>query len=151
MDTNQLTSHLSRIFKSQFYWEQNIFSLPKIEVLSWSNSLKHAWWPLMLGNCFIHFTVEHRFGCRTAEPGYAGDTGAIEIWLIDFEQTTQISLDNSSSSSKSIDKIIPFTLDLCLGNMWIVLMCLWLIKIVSNTKTQPNVIPVFVEVPSCRL
>ena len=38
--------------------------------------------PLMLQNCFFNFTVEHQFGCHTTQPGYAGDIGAIEIWLI---------------------------------------------------------------------
>ena len=40
--------------------------------------------PLMLQNCFIDFAVEHLFGCCTTEPGYAGDIGAIKIWLIDW-------------------------------------------------------------------
>ena len=40
--------------------------------------------PLMLWNCFIDFAIEHWFGCRATEPGFAGDIGAIEIWLIDW-------------------------------------------------------------------
>ena len=28
--------------------------------------------------------VEHWFGCRATEPGFAGDIGAIEVWLIDW-------------------------------------------------------------------
>ena len=39
---------------------------------------------LTLWNCFIDFAVEHWFGCHTTESGYAGDIGAIEIWLIDW-------------------------------------------------------------------
>ena len=31
-----------------------------------------------------NFTVEYRFGCRATEPGFPGDIGAIEIWLIDW-------------------------------------------------------------------
>ena len=27
---------------------------------------------------------EHWFGCRATEPGFAGDIGAIEVWLIDL-------------------------------------------------------------------
>ena len=38
---------------------------------------------LMLRNDFNDFAFEHRFGCCATEPGYAGDIGAIEIWLID--------------------------------------------------------------------
>ena len=38
--------------------------------------------PLMLSNCFIDFAIEHQFGCRATEPGFAGDTGAVEICLI---------------------------------------------------------------------
>ena len=34
--------------------------------------------PLMLGNCFIDFAVEHRFGCGTTEPAFAGEIGALE-------------------------------------------------------------------------
>ena len=37
----------------------------------------------MLRNCFLDFAVEHWFGCRTTELGFAGDIGAIEVWLID--------------------------------------------------------------------
>ena len=39
---------------------------------------------LMLRTCFLDFAVEHWFGCRATEPGFAGDIGAIEIWLIDW-------------------------------------------------------------------
>ena len=38
----------------------------------------------MLRNCFLDFAVEHWFGCRATEPRFAGDIGAIEIWLIDW-------------------------------------------------------------------
>ena len=38
----------------------------------------------MLRNCFLDFAVEHWFGCRATEPGFAGDIGAIEDWLIDW-------------------------------------------------------------------
>ena len=30
------------------------------------------------------FAVEHLSGCRDTEPAFAGDIGAIEIWLIDW-------------------------------------------------------------------
>ena len=39
---------------------------------------------LTLWNCFIDFAVENWCGCRANEPGYAGDIGIIEIWLIDW-------------------------------------------------------------------
>ena len=39
---------------------------------------------LMLRNDFNDFAFEHRSGCCTSEPGYAGDIGAIEIWLINW-------------------------------------------------------------------
>ena len=38
----------------------------------------------MLRNCFLDFAVEHWFGCRATEPGFAWDIGAIEVWLIDW-------------------------------------------------------------------
>ena len=40
---------------------------------------------LMLRNYFLDFAVEHWFGCRASEPGFVGDIGAIEVWLIDWE------------------------------------------------------------------
>ena len=47
---------------------------------------QHTHHPLMLQSCFIDFAVEHQFGCRNSEPGFAGDIGAIEIWLIDWHR-----------------------------------------------------------------
>ena len=38
----------------------------------------------MLRSCFLDFAVEHWFGCRAAEPGFSGDIGALEVWLIDW-------------------------------------------------------------------
>ena len=40
---------------------------------------------LMLRNSLNDFVFEHRSGCCATEPGYAGDIGAIKIWLIDWE------------------------------------------------------------------
>ena len=34
--------------------------------------------------CFLDFAVEHWFGCRTTEPGFTGDIGAIDVCLIDW-------------------------------------------------------------------
>ena len=39
---------------------------------------------LMLPNSLDDFVFEHQSVCCTTEPGYAGDIGAIEIWLIDW-------------------------------------------------------------------
>ena len=39
---------------------------------------------LMLWNCFLDFAVEHWVGCRATEPGFPGDIGAIQVWLIDW-------------------------------------------------------------------
>ena len=39
---------------------------------------------MTLRNCFLDSAVEHWFGCRATEPGFAGDIGAIETWLIDW-------------------------------------------------------------------
>ena len=38
----------------------------------------------MLRNCFLDFAVEHWFGWCATESGFAGDIGAIEVWLIDW-------------------------------------------------------------------
>ena len=35
-------------------------------------------------NCFLDFAVEHWFGCRATVPGFKGNIGAIEIWLINI-------------------------------------------------------------------
>ena len=37
---------------------------------------------LLLRNCFLDFAVEHWFGCRATEPGFAGGIGTIVVWLI---------------------------------------------------------------------
>ena len=39
---------------------------------------------LLLQNSLNDFVLEHRSGCCATEPGYAGDIGAIGIWLIDW-------------------------------------------------------------------
>ena len=39
---------------------------------------------LSVRNCSLNFPVEHWFGCRAPDPGYEGDVGAVEIWLIDW-------------------------------------------------------------------
>ena len=39
---------------------------------------------LMLRNSLKDLAFEHRSGCCATEPGYAGDIGAIDIWLIDW-------------------------------------------------------------------
>ena len=56
--------------------------------LDYCNSLLYgiADSPLMLRNCFVDFAVEHWFGCRATECGFAGDLGISEIWLIDCNQ-----------------------------------------------------------------
>ena len=38
------------------------------------------WWR----KCFINFAVEHWLVCRSTEPGFTGEIGAVEIWLIDY-------------------------------------------------------------------
>ena len=40
--------------------------------------------PLMLRNCFITFAVEYRFGCNATELGFAGNIGAIKMYLVDW-------------------------------------------------------------------
>ena len=39
---------------------------------------------LMLRNSLNDFVFEHQSGCCATKPGYAGDIGSIEIWLIDW-------------------------------------------------------------------
>ena len=45
---------------------------------------QHTRWPVDVTE-LLHqgIAVEHQFGCLTTEPGFAGDIGAAEIWLID--------------------------------------------------------------------
>ena len=54
---------------------------------------------LMLPNCFFDFAVEHWFDCNTTEPGFTGDIGAMEIWLID--------LNKFISQGKNSAKVLP--------------------------------------------
>ena len=56
---------------------------------------------LMLRNCFLEFAIKHWFGCRTTEPGFAEDIGAIEIWLTDWliDPPTPPNLYGSTSST----------------------------------------------------
>ena len=62
---------------------------------------------LMLRNCFLDFAVEHWFGCRATEPGFARDIGAIEVWLIDWliknvaEQTSLVELNKFNSTLRN--------------------------------------------------
>ena len=42
----------------------------------------------MLQNCFSDFAVEYQFDCCATESSFAGDIGAIEIWLIDWLAVT---------------------------------------------------------------
>ena len=41
--------------------------------------------PLIPWNCFIAFPIEHWFGCRATEPGFAGDIGYWAILLINWK------------------------------------------------------------------
>ena len=43
-----------------------------------------AQWPVDVTESLNNFVFEHRSGCCATESGYAGDIGAIEIWLIDW-------------------------------------------------------------------
>ena len=42
--------------------------------------------PLRPWNCFIDFAIEHWFGCRPTEHGFAGDIGAVESSLIELHR-----------------------------------------------------------------
>ena len=46
----------------------------------------------MFRNCFLGLAMEHWFVCVATEPGFAGDIGAIEVWLNDFTVEAQFSL-----------------------------------------------------------
>ena len=62
--------------------------------------------PLMLRNCFVNYAVEHWFGCHATKPGYAGDTGIIEISLIDWHSCMYYVMLAKLNISKSYDTII---------------------------------------------
>ena len=58
----------------------------------------------MLRNCLLDFFVEHWFGCRATEPGFAGDIGAIEVWLIDWlkiKRTKFLHIDRPQKDQRS--------------------------------------------------
>ena len=46
------------------------------------------------------FAVEHWIGCRATEPGFTGNIGAIEVWLIDW--LGQVVLVNTSVKVKVV-------------------------------------------------
>ena len=48
---------------------------------------------LMLRNSLNDFVFEHRSGCCATKPGYAGDIGAIQIWLIDWYDVVSIQVE----------------------------------------------------------
>ena len=54
--------------------------------------------PLMLLKWFIDFPFKHRFGYRATEPGFPGDIGTEEIWLIDWLICELLKLINVSLS-----------------------------------------------------
>ena len=108
------TSLCIHFFQTLLYWHawKDLFHIHIKQFLKWGK-YKMTWWHeiwwlysethkslhllssldephayhhglLMLRNCFLDFAVEKRFGCRTTEPGFAGDIGAKEYWLIDW-------------------------------------------------------------------
>ena len=60
---------------------------------------------LMLRNCFLDFAIEHWFGCCTTEPGFAGNIGAIEVWLIDWLIDWWITLEGVSNKDEIVSSI----------------------------------------------
>ena len=50
---------------------------------------------MMLWICFFDFAVEHWFSCCATENGFAGDIGAIEVWLTDWWSLDTLSLNLS--------------------------------------------------------
>ena len=67
---------------------------------------------LMLRNSLSDFVFEHQSGCCATEPGYAGDIGAIEIWLIDWKALATWA-HNFWAVNKILVKLSPFV-NLCI-------------------------------------
>ena len=70
---SQFSCYLQEISEDRSLW----FGLSPIDTITLHGLL-------MLRNCFPDFAVKHWFGCRTTESGFAGDIGAIEVWLVDW-------------------------------------------------------------------
>ena len=97
------SAHVSLLFGTTFhYLSVQPPRLPPSEDVS-----KHTFstWPfrgrhrcaLLPVDDFNDFAFEHRSGCCATEPGYAGDIGAIEIWLIDNHKWHCQELETSES------------------------------------------------------
>ena len=65
---------------------------------------------LMLRNCFLYFAVEHWFGCRAIEYGFAGDIGAIEVWLIDWLIGYELTFNEYSQGIKTTDNMTSYVI-----------------------------------------
>ena len=50
---------------------------------------RHSPWPVAVTELFPRFCCWTLIGCRTTEPGFAWDIGAIEVWLIDWYDCPQ--------------------------------------------------------------
>ena len=92
-----LVQELFTLVRHLFGTTCRCLSIQPFQLLSLRNIWRHIslTWPfphryriphglLMLRNCFLAFAVEHWLGCRGTEPGFAGDIGAIEVWLIEI-------------------------------------------------------------------
>ena len=90
-----------------------------------SNHHYPAYGLLMLRNYFLDFAVEHWLGCRATEPGFAGDIGAIEVWLMTYSVSVPFldhiisALDEQSSGlvMKCFQVIGLIPLDICQRNI----------------------------------
>ena len=90
---SQFSWYLQEIFEDISLW----FGLSPIDTVT-----PHGL--LMLRNCFVDFAVEHGFGCRATEPGFAGDIDAIEVWLIDWStQCTRVKPLKTQSRHQIVD------------------------------------------------
>ena len=88
------SAHVPLLFGTTFHYLyvqpprlQPSENVSKHTFLTWPFPRRHRWaqtacW--LLRNDFNDFAFEHRSGCYATESGYAGDIGAIEIWLIDW-------------------------------------------------------------------
>ena len=86
---NQLNSHVNSLNTSNQYqsayrkFQSTETALPKLhnDILA---SMATGQVTALALHRFLEFAVEHWFGCRATGPGFTGDIGAIEVWLIDW-------------------------------------------------------------------
>ena len=86
-------------FSPAFIFEcSDRLSVMSLKKGQFSTTLCHQVLPLFSSWQDFDFAVGHWFGCRATESGFAGDIGAIEVWLIDWYSSSSENFDGVNIS-----------------------------------------------------